>query len=324
MRILIVDDEYIIRNGLKSKIERLIPEIKEIFLSEDAITALRQIAAIQPQIIITDIRMPEMNGLAFIERAKNLCPYTKFIIISGYQEFEYAKEAIKLNVEDYLIKPIENEKLKGVINRIKKQFDEENGKKQKLYELKSTMKETMRFLKSKHLTDFVTDSSQYDENALNLMLKKIGVRFPYPFYSVISIELDPELQIPQFSHKDDLPLVKFIINNIAEEMFDGIGKAAAFDDNRNVHYTNIILNHPEYIGENRSQVIYDRSRLLLEELHQYLGVYVYIGIGNRVNGHSDVTESYHEAHNALKMKLLHEDKKVFSYDKSHKQKIPYF
>lgn len=311
MKVLIVDDELVIRRGLKNKIERIFSNITSVTLAEDAFQALELMAIDQPDVVITDIRMPEMNGLAFIEQSKKLCPKTKFIIISGYQEFEYAKEAIKLNVEDYLIKPIENEKLKGVLERIQNQFMLEHQEEQQLHELKSTMKKAMSFLRSKHLTDLVEESQHYKWDEYQQLLEKVEVRFPFPCFTIITIELNANVQLSNFPDKEDLPLVKFIINNIAEEVMNEIGKCIAFEDNKNSQLTHLIFNHAEFVDENRNNIIQDSCKKLLNEVYKCLKVYVTIGIGSKVENYQALHSSYVDAGRALKKKFSLSESKIF-------------
>lgn len=311
MKVLIVDDELVIRKGLKNKIERLISDLTSVILAEDAFLALEIMKAEQPDVVITDIRMPEMDGLAFIEQAKKISKKTKYIIISGYQEFEYAKEAIKLNVEDYLIKPIENAKLLSVMQRIQDKLMEESEQKQQLNELKTSMKQTMSFLRSKHLTDLLEESQNYDFNAYQLLLNKVEIRFPYPCFTIITIELNPEAKIPHFNNKEDLPLVKFIINNIAEEIMNDIGKCIAFEDNKNKNLLHLIFNHPVFVDKKKNTTIYDHCNKLLEEIHQCLKIYVTIGIGNKVDSFQALNQSYLEATRALKQKFITNDTRIF-------------
>ena len=75
-------------------------------------------SSVQPDIVITDIRMPGMDGLDFIERARELNPEIVFVIISGYSDFDFAKRAIKYGVSDYLLKPIDEAELRSNLANI--------------------------------------------------------------------------------------------------------------------------------------------------------------------------------------------------------------
>jgi two-component system, response regulator YesN len=137
MKILVVDDEEIIRDGLSRKIERLIPNAVIVGKAQDANQALELVKLQHPDIVITDIRMPETDGLKFISLSKEIYKDICYIIISGYQDFEYARNAIRLGVEDYLLKPIDNDQLKEVIRKLELKIIEGLRRESMLSDLKS-------------------------------------------------------------------------------------------------------------------------------------------------------------------------------------------
>lgn len=108
--IIICDDEPTIRNGLKSLIESTNSKYKVVGLASNGFEACKCINEIKPEIVLMDINMPGLNGLDVI---KEISPslLTKFIIISGYDEFQYAQKALQLRVFDYLLKPIDKKNL---------------------------------------------------------------------------------------------------------------------------------------------------------------------------------------------------------------------
>lgn len=120
--LLIVDDEKNIRNGLKAMIERQYPERYTIALAANGEEALAVIRESQVDIAITDIRMPVMDGMALIRHAAEMSPKTVFIILSGHDDFQYAKEAIKFHVQEYLLKPIVREEMYGILDRMEEEL----------------------------------------------------------------------------------------------------------------------------------------------------------------------------------------------------------
>ena len=117
-KVLAVDDEEIICRGIKSKIERMgNPFIQKIMIATSGLEAEEIVLREKPDIIITDIRMPEINGLALIDRVRRKNPQIKFIVLSGYDEFEYAKEAFKTGAMDYLLKPVKVKELSAIIEK---------------------------------------------------------------------------------------------------------------------------------------------------------------------------------------------------------------
>lgn len=121
-RLVVIDDEYIVVEAIKAMILRLGLNYEMVGFACDGIHGLEVVRQKQPDMVLTDIRMPGLDGLSLIEEAKEFCPDTIFVVISGYTEFEYARRALSMGVKDYIDKPISMEKLKNVLTRIEKDF----------------------------------------------------------------------------------------------------------------------------------------------------------------------------------------------------------
>ena len=119
MKIVIVDDEPKIRNGL-SKLLSSRPGFDITGVFENAMEALEQLSVSYADVIITDIKMPEINGLDLINRIREKDENTKIIILSGYSDFSFAQRAIELGVTRYLTKPTNARELIGILEEIEK------------------------------------------------------------------------------------------------------------------------------------------------------------------------------------------------------------
>lgn len=117
-RLVVIDDEYIVVEGIKAIIQREKLNCEVVGFAYDGIEALEVIRRERPDIVITDIRIPGLDGLSLIEAAKEFLPETSFIVISGYTEFEYARRALTLGVKSYIDKPVTIEKVTEVIAMI--------------------------------------------------------------------------------------------------------------------------------------------------------------------------------------------------------------
>ncbi|MCR5716527.1 MAG: response regulator, partial [Lachnospiraceae bacterium] len=126
-RLVIVDDEYIVVEGIKAIIQRTGMDIKVVGSAGNGREALETIREMQPDLVITDIRIPYLDGLSLIEECREFLPETDYIVISGYTEFEYARRALLLGVKGYIDKPVTIEKLKDVIDRIGTEPPKESG-----------------------------------------------------------------------------------------------------------------------------------------------------------------------------------------------------
>lgn len=132
MILLIVEDEDIIRQGLIVTIQKLQFRFDHIYEARDGIDGLSMCAEYMPDIIMTDIRMPRMDGLSFISQAKDLVPDGRFIILSGYSDFDYARTAIQYGVKEYLLKPSSKSEIQKTLSRITSEIERERDDLQKL------------------------------------------------------------------------------------------------------------------------------------------------------------------------------------------------
>lgn len=123
-RILIVEDEKLIRQGIKVIIERSLIEVEEILESNNGEDAYSILLHTEIDVLITDIRMPKMDGIELVKKIQTLQRKPEIIVVSGYDDFNYAVEALRQGVREYLLKPIEREKLISILSKIQVELEE--------------------------------------------------------------------------------------------------------------------------------------------------------------------------------------------------------
>ena len=117
-RVLVVEDEKLIRANIAEKIEQGSEKFVVVGTAADGEQALALFAARPVDVLFTDIRMPVMDGLALAQAVRTLYPTVQIVIVSGYADFAYAQHAIRLGVEEYLLKPLKRDALLDVLTRI--------------------------------------------------------------------------------------------------------------------------------------------------------------------------------------------------------------
>lgn len=125
-RIVLVDDEEHILRGLKKLIERIGSQYQVIGAFDRSTDALQFLRSHPVDILISDVRMPEMDGLALAEQAKKLQKGMHCIILSGYSDFDYARNAMRLGVVDYLLKPVDDDDLRRALSRVMERNNDPN------------------------------------------------------------------------------------------------------------------------------------------------------------------------------------------------------
>lgn len=118
-RVLIVDDEKMIRMGMKNAIDWKKLGVDDVFTAASGNEALKILKEEGPEIMVTDIQMTEMTGLELIKAARESVPELRVIVLTGFDNFEYARESLRLQVQDFFLKPIDEDDL---FNAIEKQI----------------------------------------------------------------------------------------------------------------------------------------------------------------------------------------------------------
>lgn len=119
LRVVLVDDEIMIREGFKRLFDWEAHDCEVVGEAADGMEALTQIDHLQPDIVIMDINIPIMNGLKVIQTSRARYPDMAFIIVSGYDDFSYCREALRMQITDYILKPVNYEEFGSCIDRLK-------------------------------------------------------------------------------------------------------------------------------------------------------------------------------------------------------------
>lgn len=119
LRVLLVDDEIMIREGFKRLFDWDAHGCEVVGEAADGMEAISQIDALRPDIVIMDINLPVMNGLKVIQLSRIKHQDVAFVIVSGYDDFAYCREALRLQITDYILKPVNYEEFGSCINNLK-------------------------------------------------------------------------------------------------------------------------------------------------------------------------------------------------------------
>lgn len=163
IKVFLAEDEIVIRNGIKNSIEWEKEGYEFVGEAGDGELAYPMILKTKPDILITDIRMPFMDGLELSRLVRQELPDIKIVILSGYDEFDYAKEAIRLRVAEYLLKPISSAKLLEVLKEIAASICQEREERELLKKYEEDMRENRQYEKDEFLTRILTHNLSVTE-----------------------------------------------------------------------------------------------------------------------------------------------------------------
>lgn len=193
-RVMLVDDEEDVIQAIIRKMDWEKLGFTVQGYAHNGLEALEMAEEEQPDVVMTDIKMPFMDGLELSRRLKEQYPTIKIIIFSGFDQFEYAKEAIRLEAEEYILKPIDADELSAVFERIHASLDQEFDEKQNINMLKNYYMESLPILQENFCTALIEGREPANSLSRDMMDYQISLDGPY-FGVVIlhnSVSLAPE------------------------------------------------------------------------------------------------------------------------------------
>lgn len=301
-RILLVDDEEEVRKSIIKKIDWNSTGFQVVGDAENGEDALEKIEALEPDLIITDIRMPYMDGLSLAERIRQKYPSMKIVIFSGYDDFEYAKQAIKLNVTEYILKPVNVEEMTAILVRIKANLDQEIEQKRNVRLLRENYVKSLPILKEQFLNDLV--SRPLDEALTEARLGEYDIPLSGArkwVAAAIDIErpATPEGSLPIHQEKDLIPIS---VMQIVEEKLASYCRSAIFTPAGSMESELAVIAAID--GENSQTGLIDVLGDICKEVRKILEIPITIGVGHGCLKLTEVFHSYQDAVNALGYKAI--------------------
>ncbi|MGE5614581.1 MAG: response regulator [Bacillota bacterium] len=308
-KLIIVDDEDEVRQGILQNINWEKYGFQVAGEAENGREALDHIEKEVPDLVITDIKMPVMDGLELSSILKESFPTVKIVIITGFDDFKYAQQAIKYGVLEYILKPVLPKDIEDLLERLKRLLDEEHEHNEDIKRLKEHYNNSLPVMRDKFLTSLITGKlkeAEIESKVRNFDLKLLGKIF---MAAVIGID-NNSLKQGNFE-SEDTELISFAVFNIADEIVKKHSAGEVF----------IYPEHPVVItcfdsGDNSAA--YRRTFSILEEIRQsvekYLKFTITIGLGNACDSAGMLGESYKSALTALDYRLLIGNNKVIYID----------
>ena len=229
-KLLIVDDEALVREAIQEEMNWEQMGFVCIGACEDGVEALEFIAREQPDVVLTDIGMPFMDGIELTQELSTRYPDIKVILLTGYDNFEYARQAVKMHVTDYILKPITAAEMEKIMCQLGEQLDKEHTHKRDYEQLKQQLNESMPLLKERFLERMVTSPMMTKQTREGCHYYTIHWSGSWLLEMAIDVdEFDGE-QPPSSS---DQELFRFAIFNIAQEVMKPYAGVETFRDREN-------------------------------------------------------------------------------------------
>lgn len=300
MKILIIDDEYLARDSLKTQLMNL--GYQYISEAENGKNGLQAISEESPELVFIDIQMPEMSGIEFMKIARTMYERMIFVVLSGYNLFEYAQKAIEYDTYKYLLKPVSDEALSGLMQEIEAKIQTETRKKKDYEELYRSDRKRKKILQSRFVCDLLHSTGLEREKILRV-LEENGIVFEKPCFRIVLIHV-------KLSSADDEELLRFSFRNIAEEIWEKLqGVICFFEEENEIGF---LINHDQNLNESvfdeDIKRMHDVMKMLGKEMH---ASQITVGVGKCKTGIENLEEVYDSANEAVQMSLVMGADKIY-------------
>lgn len=310
--IMIVDDEAIFRRGLRAMIAAAGDDWTIVADARDGYEALELLEKHRPDVVLTDIRMPRMDGLQLQKIARERFPELQVVVISGYEDFSYAQQSMRSGARDYLMKPVEREELLQVLEGLKRDWQAKRSEQQ--HEASLEGQELLQQAADQLVAGIMRGSVQ--QHHLDL-LAQIGIELTEPYFNCMVIKLDKDSMDLERYRQTDPSLFQLYIQQFVQEMIDlrMSGFSFVFSDSE----VAALVNLPN--AEDGEQRLLEMAESVRRQIKSLSNLTVTIGIGRPVKGFESMLSAFREAQVALLYRLVVGGDKVLAYEQAVKQQF---
>ena len=302
LKVFLVEDEFVVREGIKNNIDWKAHGYEFCGEASDGELAYPMIQKLKPDIVITDIKMPFMDGLTLSKLIKKEMPWIEIIILTGHQEFEYAKEGINIGVAQYLSKPISSEDLVREVNALALKIDEKNKERQIRDMYMKEMEEN--FLKEKkELFQYIVEGQKSVVELIE-MADTLGIDLSAMWYNIVLIKAQFVNQASEeFSKK------LLAIETKLEEYADN-KRVIIFD--RNLEGKALLFK-----ADTKAELLEVQAEYLNyteEVMREFEDIRYFGGIGEPVNRLREIPLSFEQASHAFAHRYLTKESRIVNCD----------
>lgn len=300
IKVIIADDEKRFRMYMEKILDWSALGFELCGIAANGEQVLELMEKEKPDIALLDINMPKMNGIELTERLKKVSPKTYVVFITGYSEFEYARQAVKLGVSEYLLKPFSKEELSKVVLKLKEQIIQQKCRERQRSQNRTFLIEEMLNKMMRLESDEIEELKEYKEK-----LEQLGINTTENYYEAIIIQPD-EVQNRKIL-KEERNLWMFGIRNIVEELSGEKGL-------QGITFTNyeeqlVFIWHAQ-----ERKDIYPFIEHFCKVIGELLNLSMTIGVGSAVDRFEKIPETYRKAVISLQNQFVFGKGRIISYD----------
>ena len=301
MRLLIAEDELWLRKRLVSTIDWSSYGISEVYEAEDGGEALEIALKEKPDIVITDIRMPELSGIDLMKKLNENSIFSKMIVVSGYDDFEYAQGALRMGAINYLLKPVDEEELLDSVKRCVEELKKEKNK-ETVFDKQSAASEMLMYHIYEDLI-FETSEKRTEELLQKLSRKEIG--FPFQSAAVVNMQVREHTFFVNDKVKSDMwSVYQWLRRNLQEDCYE-----CQYLYMRGSQI--VLLLFGDDLEAKFMERVENWVQLILEALQKELNISLFMAAGDVTDDFSGIHRSYEMAQKKIKEKRA-EEKRILA------------
>jgi two-component system response regulator YesN len=297
--ILLVDDESAVREGIRARTPWATYGFSVIGEAGNGIEALELVEELRPDVVITDIRMPYLDGIELIQQIKQTHPTTTLVILSGYDEFTYAQQAMRWGVTEYVLKPVSVEDLSHLLARLSTILDEEIRRSKDEDRLKVAYRQALPLIREKFLVALLSGNHPVNDASLISKASEYGLDLDRDEFLVALVETD---------HSNEDPLRNLAMLEVVEEALSDDDGAIPFLLEREI----VIIFTAKSHGQNHYDSVFRKQvNRKAEQIQAFLKKFSFeaiIGLGALVHAPSSISQSYRQALSALNYSSVYPDR----------------
>lgn len=301
-KVIIVDDELIVRERLKKLLERFEDDFALVKSYDNGYDLLLDIDNIDVDIVITDIKMPFIDGLSLIKELKREKPLIQCIIISGHDSFDYAKQAIELGVVGYISKPITYDELNNILNKTKEKLDFKFDIDFDIKNFKNQIKDSNKIITENDLRRLICYKNLSDNFYNKLIYDGIKINTKYITIAICDLDIQNDSVSYEKYEIDKLYIIQYI-----EKEFKDILNIYFFNIDYEINVL-ITFNNQEY-----SSIILTKFEQVLAKLKRDLNISLSIGLSEIVSLPYSFRKLYRHAKRCLEYRGILGENLVLSY-----------
>ncbi len=316
-KLLIADDEKQTREGIAYFIENSPCGFEVSGIAEGGLSALSMAMEKEPDLVLTDIRMPDLDGFELTGRLAQLAKKPAILIMSAYDDVEYFKNAFKVNALDYILKPIDTNELISILEKVRRLLDAEREERRKKEKIRMQMQSNLPILRARFFADLVdgvlSNSSPEFTERMDFIQVELGRN---DFYCTAVVSIDNKQEMYNGINRSAEKILDFGIQNLLEELLEIFVDGYVFEYDRGEF---VLLMREEFsLDAKQPELFHTQIKALIRMLFESLkgsGISATVGVGGFVNGITGLPETFKTAkENVCKRLVLGKNRVIHNHE----------